>query len=270
MEVYISINGVLRNLVEKFDYHYQNNYLESDIEVEGDNKEKEPVFDYEIKTPVQNDNLLDYYTFQSIEEYNNFLFIDFPLEIFGHSTLSYMSAMADLNKLIYDNPEINFTVIGLDEFTKAKTSTLYFLSKHSYLGDNIKFIKSKDFKKEWKKCDVWVTDNKEIIDLTPKNKKAVKFITQYNKFFTHKFETKKITTCLKCLEKTTTSMWTNLLTSVAPSITKKKNSNTSKNLNENTDSSTPENQLMSLKEWEMKQEEETQKELDLQEKTNTN
>jgi len=237
MEVYISINGVLRNLVEKFDYHYETNFLDSDVEQQNvaedidemtDDKvetviieDVEP-FEYKVTAPVNNDDLLNYYAFQSKEEYNNFLFVDYPLEIFGHASISYMSVMSDLNTLIYEHPEINFTVIGLDEFGKAKSSTLFFLSKYSYLGNNVKFINSKDIKKEWKKCDLWITDNKPIIDNCPKNKQAVKFITEYNTFFTHNIEIKKLETCLKSWEKLTLSTWTNLLKHVAPFILKKK------------------------------------------------
>ena len=130
--------------------------------------------------------------------------------------------MSDLNKLIYDNPDINFTLIGMDEFAKGKTSTLFFLSKYSYLGDNLKFIKSKDIGEEWKKCDVWVTDDKKIIDKCPKNKKAVKYNTEHNQFFTHKIEIENLTTCLKFWEKSTTSMWTRLLKNVVQCITRKK------------------------------------------------
>ena len=212
MEVYISINGVLRNLIQKFEYHYENNFLESDIEVEED---VEP-FDYKVTTPIRNDNIVNYFAFQSKEELSNFLFVDYPLEIFGHAGVSYMAVMTDLNRLIYENPNINFTVVGLDEFGKAKSSTLFFLSKYSYLGNNIKFITSKDLLKEWKTCDLWVTDNKEIIDRCPKNKKAVKFITEYNDFFTHNNEIKNLTECLKPWEENTTSMWTRLLKNVVP------------------------------------------------------
>ena len=59
MEVYISINGVLRNLIQKFEYHYENNFLESDIEVEED---VEP-FDYRVTIPIRNDNLMNYFAF---------------------------------------------------------------------------------------------------------------------------------------------------------------------------------------------------------------
>ena len=213
MDVYISINGPLRNLIQKFDYHYKNEFLESDITVEV--SEEEP-FEYKVGENVQNDNLLNYYAFQSKEEYNNFLFIDFPLEIFGHAGITHMSAMSDLNKIIYDNPDINFTVVGLDELGKAKSSTLFFLSKHSFLGNNVKFIRTQNLKKEWKKCDIWITDNKDIINSCPKNKTVVKYLTDYNNYFTHKNEVKNIKECSKYWEKSTTSMWTKLLKRVDP------------------------------------------------------
>ena len=102
MDVYISINGPLRNLIQKFDYHYNNEFIESDIVEEVE--ENDP-FEYKALSGVQNDNLLNYYTFQSVDEYNNFLFYDYPLEIFGNAGITYMSAMSDLNKLIYENPD---------------------------------------------------------------------------------------------------------------------------------------------------------------------
>ena len=211
MDVYISINGPLRNLIQKFDYHYNNEFIESDIVEEVE--ENDP-FEYKALSGVQNDNLLNYYTFQSVDEYNNFLFYDYPLEIFGNAGITYMSAMSDLNKLIYENPDKTFTVVGLDELGKSKSSTLFFLSKHSYLGDNVKFIRTKDIKKEWKNCNLWITDNKDIIDKCPCNKKAVKFVTDYNEFFTHKHEIKNLTECSKFWEKSTTSILTKLLKTV--------------------------------------------------------
>jgi hypothetical protein len=137
MEIYISINGVLRNFIQKFDYHYQNYFLNSDM-IEDEEQE---TFEYAIKHPIQNDNLLKYYIFQSKEEYENFCFIEFPLEIFGHASTSYMGVVTDLNNLVYKYKDVNFTIVGLDEFGKAKSSTLFFLSKNGFLGNNIKFIK---------------------------------------------------------------------------------------------------------------------------------
>jgi hypothetical protein len=156
MEIFISIDGVLRNFIQKFDYHYKDAFFDS--EFENDNN-----FEYKITEPVQNNNLLNSYNFQSIEEYEFFLFVEYPIEIFGHAGLSYPNVFTELNKIIYDNPEHNFTIVGLNEVGKAKPATLFFLSKNGFLGSNIKFIKTEDIGKCWYKCDVWISDNIDIL-----------------------------------------------------------------------------------------------------------
>lgn len=180
MNVYISIDGVLRNTIEKIEYHYNDYYLESD-EIENI---EDPVYSdnfvYEIRYPIKNDNLLKYFAFHSIEELEHFLFVEFPLEIFGHAKPSYPSVFSDLNKLIYDNKKINFIIVGLDEKSKAKPASLFFLSKNNFLGNNIKFITSDNIKKEWRNCDIWITDNQKIIEQCPSNKRTIKFNNIFN------------------------------------------------------------------------------------------
>jgi hypothetical protein len=196
MEIYVSIDGVLRNTIQKFDYHYNDYYLLSESE---DNN-----FEYGKNGNVQNDNLLNYYKFQSKEEFENFLFIEFPVEIFGLAGISYSNAFTELNKLIYENKDHNFYLIGLDELGKSKPATLFFLSKNGCLCNNIKFINSDTIDNEWNNCDVWITDNKTIIDKCPENKLSIKFNTNYNNFFDHKNKVNKINEiCLKSTEKTT-------------------------------------------------------------------
>jgi hypothetical protein len=156
MEVFISIDGVLRNTIQKFDYHYNDAYLDS--ELEGN------TFEYNIVGNVQNDDISKYYKFQSKEEFDYFTFIEYPIEIFGHAGLSYATTFSDLHKLMADNPQHNYTLVGLDEFGKAKPGTLFFLSKNGYLGNNIKFIKTPDIENAWDLCDLWVTDSKVILD----------------------------------------------------------------------------------------------------------
>jgi hypothetical protein len=181
MNVYISIDGVLRNTIEKLEYHYNDYFLNSDTE-------SEDGFDYGINQPIKNDNLLNYFKFQSTEEYEHFLFVEFPLEIFGHAKPSYKEVFSDLNKFIYFNKNINFTIIGLDEKGKSKPASLFFLSKNNFLGNNIKFITSDNIKKEWRKCDIWITDNEKIINLCPKNKNVIKFNTIFNKHIINNLE----------------------------------------------------------------------------------
>lgn len=186
MEIFISIDGVLRNTIQKFDYHYNDAYLASDFENE--NK-----FEYGVVEPIQNDDLFNHYRFQSQDEFDFFIFMEYPIEIFGHAGLSYSTTFTDLHKLLFDNKESNFTLVGLNELGKSKPATLFFLSKNGFLGNNIKFIKTEDINHNWNLCDVWVTDNKKILDLCPKNKTGIKFSTKYNGHFTYTKEITKLT-----------------------------------------------------------------------------
>ena len=104
MEIFISIDGVLRNTIQKFDYHYNDAYLSGDLP-------EDNTFEYGVTEPIQNDNLLNSYKFQSKEELDNFIFIDYPIEIFGHAGLSYSTTFTDLHKMIFDNPAVLFGTV---------------------------------------------------------------------------------------------------------------------------------------------------------------
>jgi hypothetical protein len=216
MEIFLSIDGVLRNTIQKFDYHYKDAYLESELE-------EDNTFEYGVSEPIENDNLINSYKFQSQEEFEYFLFIEYPIEIFGHAGLSYSTTFTDLHKIIYENPEHNFTLIGLNELGKAKPATLFFLSKNGFLGSNIKFIKSENITNEWDLCDCWITDNKSIVESCPENKSVIKFNTTYNQHFTNKKEISKLTEIqepwLKSLEKNTTLISMESQTNVEPETT---------------------------------------------------
>jgi hypothetical protein len=77
MEIYLSIDGVIRNTIQKFDYHYNEAYLADDVTFEEDNN-----FEYGVVEPIQNDNLFNSYKFQSTEEFEFFTFIEFFLIIY--------------------------------------------------------------------------------------------------------------------------------------------------------------------------------------------
>jgi hypothetical protein len=212
MEIFISIDGVLRNTIAKFDYHYKDYYLDSEPE---EKTEEENRFEYGVIEPVKNNFLLESYKFQSKEEFDNFTFIDYSVEIFGHSNPSYQNVFFELNNLIYQNKEHNFTLVGLDQLGKSKPSTLFFLSKNGFMGNNVKFTMSSEIQNLWKKCDLWITDSQPIIDSVPKNKKVVKFNTDYNQHFTNSLEIHKLTeidkTWLKSSENIIISTLTKLL-----------------------------------------------------------
>lgn len=202
MEIYVSINGVLRNLIQKFDYHYLDYFLNRDEEgsailIDDDGKEiteeeEKDDFEYGKEGTVTNNNIYNVYKFHSYEEFENFMYIEYPIEIFGHAGVSYPTAVSDLNKFIYENIDDNVTLVGVDEFGKAKPSTLFFLSKNGCMANNIKFINQEDIKEAWEKCDVWITDSQLIADAMPEGKKVIKFKTNFNELFTNPSEIDKL------------------------------------------------------------------------------
>jgi len=187
MRVNVSIDGVLRNTIQKIEYHYFDYYMDSEIEDSDEND-----FEYKVEDEIKNDNLLNYFKFQSGEELDNFLFTEFPIEIFGHAGLSYPNVFTELNKLIFDNKKHRFRVVGVDNFAKSKPATLFFLSKNGFLGNSIEFINSKTLEQEWKKCNIWITDDEKIIKSCPEKKFAIKLNTKYNDHFSHNLEINKL------------------------------------------------------------------------------
>ena len=190
MEIFISIDGVLRNTIAKFDYHYKDYYLDSEPEEKTD---EENSFEYGVIEPVRNNYLLESYKFQSKEEFDNFTFIDYAVEIFGHANPSYQNVFLDLNNLIYQNKEHKFTLIGLDQLGKSKPSTLFFLSKNGFMGNNIKFTMSSEISNLWEQCDLWITDSETVIKNKPRSKSVIKFNTDHNQHFTNPLEIHKLT-----------------------------------------------------------------------------
>jgi len=73
MEVFVSIDGVLRNTIQKFDYHYRDYFLNTESETE-------EVFDYSVTEPILNDNILSSYKFQSYDEFIKFYILIFQLK----------------------------------------------------------------------------------------------------------------------------------------------------------------------------------------------
>jgi len=185
MEIFVNIDGVLRNTLQKFDYHYKDYFLNT----EPDSQE---IFEYGINGVATIENILDTYKFQSEDEYLKFLYFDFPIEIFGHAGLSYNHASTDFNTMVFENKDTNFTLVGLNEKGKAKPSTLFFLSRNGVICDNIKFSTIENIDELWGKCDLWITDDKRIVDKCPENKKVIKFNTFYNNHFTNKIEISKL------------------------------------------------------------------------------
>ena len=179
MNIYISIDGVLRNFINRFHYHYENAYIDVDAE------NSENTFEYKVTEPIHNLDLSEHFLFQSKEERNHFQYIEYPMELYGHSPVSYINVYNEFNKMVYDYKDHRIVLVGLDEFLKAKPATLFFLSRSGFMPNEIKFIKTEDISKEWEIADVWISDSKHVLDSKPNDKEFILFETQYNKFFTY-------------------------------------------------------------------------------------
>jgi hypothetical protein len=187
MNIYISIDGVLRNFVNRFHYHYENAYINVDEE-EGSTD----TFEYKITDPITNLNLTDHFAFQSKEQSDHFQYIEYPMELYGHSPVSYINVYNEFNKFVFDYKDHDVYLVGLDEYAKAKPATLFFLARSGFMPNNIKFILSENISEEWNKADVWISDSKRILDLKPDNKEFILFETTYNNFFTYEKKINKL------------------------------------------------------------------------------
>lgn len=172
MNIYISIDGVLRNFINRFHYHYEQAYI--DVE------ESEDDFEYKVIEPLTNINIADHFIFQSKEQQDYFQYIEYPMELYGHSPASYSGVNNDINKLVFENKEHTITLVGLDELGKSRAATFFFLSRTGIMVNNVKFILSNEIEKEWENVDVWISDSKKILDAKPENKKFILFQTKYN------------------------------------------------------------------------------------------
>lgn len=176
MNIYISIDGVLRNFINRFHYHYENAYIDVDVE------SSEDKFEYKVIEPITNLDLSQHFIFQSKEQREFFQYIEYPMELYGHSPVSYINVYNEFNKFVYDYKDHNITIIGLDEFAKARPATLFFLSRSGFMPNNIKFITSENITKEWENTDVWISDSSHILELKPEGKEFIQFRTPYQNF----------------------------------------------------------------------------------------
>ena len=74
MNIYISINGVIRNFINKFHYQYEQSYIDVD--------DPSTEFEYNVTEPILNTNLSDHFAFQSKEEFDFFTYVEYPMELF--------------------------------------------------------------------------------------------------------------------------------------------------------------------------------------------
>ena len=174
MKVGITIDGVIRDFITKFESVYDK-YHPVDIDEEEEETEELPERD--IKTL----DLLQYFEFTGgTKELNEFMYVESSLEIFGHAGETKLNSVEHLNQLhnlIEDMGHI--PIIISKELNNSKPATLFFLSKLSSKVNNIIFVR--DFDKKWDHVDTLITANPTALDTKPSGKVSIKVINHYNK-----------------------------------------------------------------------------------------
>jgi len=178
MRIGIEMNGVLRDTLLKFRQLYEKFNIDLMPELE---EGQEPVFKYEVVEPIDSLDLLKHFTFPSKDEFYSFMYEEHPMEIFGHSPSVEMSTMNDLNEFYYEMRDNHDILIVSDEIGKSKPASLFFLSKFGCLVEKVKFYSESTIDSMWSEIDVLLTANPNLLLNYPKDKKVIKFETEYNK-----------------------------------------------------------------------------------------
>ena len=166
----VELNHVVRNINKQIVKYYAKEYaLDVDLD---DIDDREDV----LKTFAK---------FDSKYERNNFLFIDYPYEIFGcANTMEKKLAVKITNWLTdisnIEDEDIRIIFYSMNEEAITIQSTFFFLSK---IGTRVrKVIFPKSIEEVWEECDVVITARDEFFEKEiPEGKKVVLINRPFNK-----------------------------------------------------------------------------------------
>ena len=174
MKVGITIDGVIRDFITKFESVYDKYHP---VDIDESEEETEELPERDIKTL----DLLDYFEFSGgTKELNEFMYVDAALEIFGHAGEVKLNSVEHLNQLHNIIEDLGHIPIVISkELNNSKPATLFFLSKLSSKINNIIFVR--DYDKKWDHVDILITANPETLKIKPSGKISIKVINEYNK-----------------------------------------------------------------------------------------
>ena len=202
MKIAIDLNGVVRDIFTKTEQVYTKFYLDefednhtSEFNEETEEWVKENSkddFKYGLNLPVTSMNLIEHFKFKEQEDLYNFFYVDFPMQIFGHSPSISANTFNVLNELYVDLRDDNEITIISDEIGKSKPATLFFLSKYGCLVENIRFYSKITINDVYENFDIIVTSNPDLLSIDGDNKTIIKVKTSYNKEFNSDYEINNI------------------------------------------------------------------------------
>lgn len=168
MKIGIELNNVVRDINKQIIKYYK-----KDIDKSFDDEN----VNYNVL------NIIDTLNFKNKKDKFEFMYVDYPFEVFGcaatmHRNLSVAinSWIVDLNNKEDDDYEVK--LFSLKEEGLSIQSTYYFLSK---IGCRVReMLFPKDGKNMWEKCDVIITTNERIVYNKPEGKVVVLINTSDN------------------------------------------------------------------------------------------
>ena len=205
MRIGIELNGVLRDTISKITQVYEKHMVEEmseeivkTYETTVDSEDyvemtfDEVDFKYEIKSPVTSLNLMDHFSFKDKDELYNFMYEEFPMQIFGHAPSTELTSLNDLNDIYYRLRDDHDLMIVSDEIGRSKPASLFFLSKFGCLIEKVKFYSNSTINSMWNEVDILLTSNPDLLLSNTDNKIIIKYETEYNKQINSKYSITKI------------------------------------------------------------------------------
>lgn len=147
----IELNHVVRNINKQILKYYQ--------------KDINPML--ELEDIDEKDDVFKYAKFDSKADKNEFIYIDYPYEIFGVAKPMDKDLPANMNNWLseltnYEDDDVEIFFYSLNEEALTIQSSYFFLSK---IGTRVrKIVFPKDIKEVANQFDVVITTNKDVID----------------------------------------------------------------------------------------------------------
>ncbi len=174
MKIAFEVNGVLRNTFGKAEEVYEKFFI--DDYVKGEDEEE---FEYKLNLPITSTTLSNHFVFPDEERLMEFFYVDFPMNIFGHSQSMENSTFNDLNEIYKDLRDNHELVIISNEIEKSKPATLFFLSKFGCMFEKITFYNQFTEDEVLSEYDLIISSQPQILN-KDLGYKTVKYKTTYN------------------------------------------------------------------------------------------
>jgi hypothetical protein len=168
IKIGIELNGVIRNVNKQILKYYQ--------------KDVDPSID--LDEIDEKDDVFKYAKFDSNKSKNEFIYIDYPYEIFGCAKTIDKDLPVEINNWMVEmtnreDEEFMIVYYSLNEEYLTIQSSYFFLSK---IGTRVREVFfPRDINEIWNRCDVVITANDDVLKAKPSDKKSVKIINTVNK-----------------------------------------------------------------------------------------